>query len=130
MRVYGATGTREERGTEVLGKSAALTRLVVTAEATHGERNLHRVDAPGKINRVAAISVVDPDTGDATRATASASHRPIASKTAEPRSKTDRADRDGKAESCPERSGASIRSPYPIRTMTPSAKLRQYRFQQ
>ncbi|PZS01601.1 MAG: hypothetical protein DLM70_11540 [Chloroflexi bacterium] len=75
MCIHRAAGTWEERRPEALRKGAAWTHLVVTAEATHGERKLHRAGTPGKINRVAAISVVDPDTGGATGGTAPASHR-------------------------------------------------------
>ncbi len=38
--VRGATSSGEQRRTEVLGKGAALTIAVVTAEATNGEREL------------------------------------------------------------------------------------------
>lgn len=71
------TSAREKRRTEALGKGAARARLVVAAEATDSERELHRASTPGQITRMTTVPIVDPDAGGAAGWTASASHRPL-----------------------------------------------------
>jgi len=93
-----ATSSGEQRRTEVLGKGAALTVTVVTAEATNGERDLHGARPPGQVKRVAVIAVVHPGAGDAAGRTAPAMDHLMHVQHNRATVKTDQADDDGKEE--------------------------------
>lgn len=95
MRIHRATGAWQECRSEALGKGAARTRLIVTAEAAHGERELHRAGTPRQVTRVSAVAIVDPATGGAAGGTAPASHRPMGIEDNRVVVAANEADRDG-----------------------------------
>jgi hypothetical protein len=106
---------------EVLRKGAMPALTIVAAEAANRERDLDRGAAPGEINRMPTVLIVDPRTGGTTRGTTPASHYPIGIQDNGVVITTDQANRNRE-----ERRWVSMAEPpCPIRPFPPPHNLRK-----